>query len=188
MSVKVYLVLLAAMGFERVLELFISRRNQNRLARRGARKVREWYFPLMVVLHAGILIAAALEVIFLHRQFIPALAVPMAALLLCATVLRWWVIRTLAEHWNVQVMASTPLGVVTDGPYRWIRHPNYTAIIIELATIPLIYTAWCTAVVAMLANAWLLSRRVKSEERVLLADPDYRAAMGAKPRFLPGLF
>jgi methyltransferase len=98
------------------------------------------------------------------------------------------VIRTLGEHWNVQVMDSTRLGVVTSGPFRFVRHPNYAAVFTEMLVLPLIHTAWITSLAGSLAHIAVLAQRLATEERVLFANPDYRAAMTGKPRFLPGLF
>src|ERR1019366_7072718 len=88
---------------------------------------------------------AAVEVTMLHRPLIPALAIPMAVLFVLANMLRWWVIGILAEHWNVEVMASSRVGVVASGPYRWARHPNYVAVAIEVFFLPMMHTAWITA-------------------------------------------
>jgi methyltransferase len=112
----------------------------------------------------------------------------MGALFLGANLLRWWVMAALAQQWNVQVMDSARLGVVTEGPYRWVRHPNYLAVFVELVSLPLIYTAWITATLAAAGNVWILSRRLVVEEEVLQRDPVYRAAMLPKPRFVPRLF
>ncbi len=188
LSLSAYVVLLLAVGLIRLMEVRISRRNQRRLMAQGVAKVPEPHFRWMILLHISVLVGAALEVLFLHRPFIPALAIGMGFLFVLANALRWWVIRTLSEHWNIQVMASAQLGVVTRGPFRWIRHPNYLAVFVELIALPLIYTAWLTAIFAGSANAWVLSQRLAVEERVLLANPTYQATMAAKPRFLPKLF
>jgi methyltransferase len=127
-----YLALLLLVGLGRLLELRISRRNRRRLTEQGAGRVYEPHFRWMVLLHAGVLAGAAAEVLWLKRPLIPALAVPMFVLFVLANLLRWWVIRTLAGHWNVGVMKSSNLGVVTSGPYHWIRHPNYVAVATEL--------------------------------------------------------
>ena len=82
----------------------------------------------------------------------------------------------------------TGLGVVTDGPVRFVRHPTYVGVVLEVISLPLIYAAWITATAAALGYCYALSRRVPAEEKVLMANPEYRAAMGHKPRFLPGLF
>lgn len=180
-----YLVLLAAVGLVRLAELRVSRRNQRELEKKGVRKVPEPHFRWMVIVHAGILVGAALEVMLLHRPLISALAIPMVVVFLLANLLRWWVIRTLAGYWNVEVMTSSRLGVVSSGPYRWVRHPNYVAVVAEIFALPMIHTAWITALVGTLADLEILRRRIRVEDGVLMADATYRVTMGAKPRFLP---
>jgi methyltransferase len=187
-SVIAFLALLVAVAAMRLVELRISKQHQREMLGRGAAKVDEPRFRWMVALHTLVLIGAALEVVFLHRPFIPLLAAVMFVIFLAANAVRWWVIRTLGEHWNVQVVDSTRLGVVTSGPFRFVRHPNYAAVFAEMMALPLIHTAWITALVGTVAHIVVLSQRLSTEERVLFANPDYRAAMSGKPRFLPGLF
>jgi methyltransferase len=188
LSVIAFLALLLAVAALRIVELRISRRHQQQLAARGAAKVSEPRFRWMVVLHIAVLVGAALEVVLLKRPFIPVLAAIMFAVFLAANAVRWWVIRTLGDHWNVQVMDSTRLGVITSGPFRFVRHPNYAAVFAEMVALPLIHTAWITALAGSLAHVAVLAQRLSTEEAVLFANPDYRAAMTGKPRFLPGLF
>jgi methyltransferase len=187
LSVALYLLLLGVVGLERLIELTVSARNQKKLAARGFQRVPDPSFSGMVALHAAVPIAAALEVVLGHRPFVPALGLAAGALFLLAQGLRWWVIRTLADHWNVQVVASTGLGVVSHGPYRFLRHPNYAAVFVEMLALPLIHTAWITALATAPVHALLLRQRIATEEAVLLADPVYRRHMGSKPRFLPRL-
>jgi isoprenylcysteine carboxyl methyltransferase (ICMT) family protein YpbQ len=85
-------------------------------------------------------------------------------------------------------MASSRVGVVTTGPYRWVRHPNYVAVVAELFALPMIHTAWITALVGTIANLEILRRRLAVEDGVLMANLVYRATMGSKPRFLPRMF
>jgi methyltransferase len=94
----------------------------------------------------------------------------------------------MGKHWNVQVMNSMDLGVVTGGPFRFVRHPNYAAVFVEMFSLPLIHTAWLTALLGCVGYAATISQRIALEESVLLANPAYRTAMAGKPRFLPGLF
>lgn len=188
LSVIAFLGLLLAVALLRIVELQISRRHQKEMVSRGAAKVDEPRFRWMVVLHTAVLIGAGLEVVLLKRPFIPALAVTMFVIFLAANCVRWWVIRTLGNHWNVQVMDSTSLGIITSGPFRYVRHPNYAAVFSEMVALPLIHTAWITAAVGSLAHVVVLSQRLGTEERVLLANPEYRASMGQKPRFIPGIF
>src|SRR6202166_336083 len=188
LSVIAYLILLTLVAALRFVELHISRRHQQEMIARGASKVDEPRFRWMVVLHTGVLAGAAAEVVFLKRPFIPILAAVCFPLFLAANAVRWWVIRTLGEHWNVQVMNSTGLGVITSGPFRYVRHPNYAAVFTEMLVLPLIHTAWITALAGSIAHVVVLSQRLATEEKVLFSDAQYRAAMSAKPRFLPGLF
>jgi methyltransferase len=188
LTVIAFLVLLLAVAALRILELRISRHHQQELVARGAAKVFEPKFRWMVMLHTSVLVGAALEVVLLKRRFFPILGAIMFAIFLAANAVRWWVIRTLGDHWNVQVMDSTRLGVVTSGPFRFVRHPNYAAVFAEMLALPLIHTAWITALAGSLAHVAILAQRLSTEEAVLFANPDYRAAMTGKPRFLPGLF
>jgi len=187
-TVIAFLLLLLAVAALRVVELRISRRHQQQLLSRGAARVSDPRFRWMVALHTAVLLGAALEVLLLKRPFIPAFAAVMFAIFLAANAVRWWVIRTLGEHWNVQVVDSTRLGVVTSGPFRFVRHPNYAAVFAEMLALPLVHTAWITALAGSLAHVAVLAQRLTTEESVLFANPDYRTAMAGKPRFLPGLF
>lgn len=188
LSVIAYLALLLAVAILRIYELRISRRHQAEMAARGASKVADPRFRWMVLLHTGVLLGSAAEVILLRRPFYPVFAAACFIIFLAANAVRWWVIRTLGDHWNVQVMDSTSLGVVTSGPFRYVRHPNYAAVFVELLVLPLIHCAWITAVVGSAAHMVVLSQRLATEEQVLSSDAHYREAMSGKPRFLPGLF
>lgn len=182
-----FIALVALVGILRVVELRISRKHQRDMLSHGASRVSEQRFGAMVFLHTTVLIAAVLEVVLLRRPFYPKLAVPMCALFVASNAVRIWVIRTLGRHWNVQVMNSAPFGVVSSGPYRWVRHPNYSAVFVELIALPLIHTAWITAIFAAIGNAWVLHSRLAAEDGMLLSNPAYLAAMGGKPKFIPKL-
>lgn len=181
-----FLVLVAAVGACRLVELRLSRRHQRALAAGGAAPLPEPVFPAMVALHTGILAAAVIETLLLARPFVVGLAIPAVALVLLGNALRFWVIATLGVQWNVRVVASTPaLGVVTRGPYRFVRHPNYVAVFVELTALPLVHGAYLTAIAGALLHAAILRRRVGLEESVLMADESYRRAFDRKPRFIP---
>jgi methyltransferase len=188
LSVIAYLGLLLVVALLRVYELHISKRHQQEMITRGAQKVVDPRFRWMVLLHTCVLLGAALEVVFLRRPFYPLFAGICFIVFLGANVVRWWVIRTLGEHWNVQVMNSTGMGVITTGPFRYVRHPNYAAVFVEMVALPLIHCAWITALAGSLAHVIVLSQRLATEERVLFSDARYREAMSGKPRFVPGLF
>jgi methyltransferase len=184
-TVLAYLAVVAAVALLRCAELAVSFRHRRALVAAGAAPIHEPHFKWMALLHTAILAGAAVEVMALHRPFIPALALPALLLLVAATWTRWWVIQTLGHHWNVGVMDSTRQGVVDSGPYRWVRHPNYTAVFVELLALPLVHTAWITALAGSIAHLLVLRARVATEDRVLMANADYAVRMGAKPRFFP---
>jgi len=183
-----YIALLVVVGVGRLAELGVSRRNQRQMEKQGVRKIPEPHFRWMVILHGAVLVCAGAEVLFLNRPLIPALAIPMLVIFVLANLLRWWVIATLAGHWNVEVMESSRVGVVSSGPYRWVRHPNYVAVVLEIFSLPMIHTAWITAIAGTLGDLEILRRRIKVEDGFLLSNPEYRIAMGAKPRFFPRVF
>ena len=141
LSVYVFLCLLAAVAVLRLVELRVSRRNYHRMLVDGAVPVPEPHFKWIVVIHTGVLISAALEVIFLKRPFIPWFAAIMFALFLASNLLRLWVVVSLGQLWSVNVMDSSRIGVVTSGPFRFVRHPNYSGMMLEVISLPLIYTA-----------------------------------------------
>jgi len=188
LSVELYLALLLLVAAGRLLELRHSVRNQAVLAQQGGAKAAEPRYRWMVALHAGILIGAALEVLLLRRPLIPWLAASALLLFIAANITRWWVIRTLGPRWNVQVMSASRLGVVTAaGPYKWVRHPNYTAVFVEMLALPLIHSAYIVALLGAALHIVVLWNRVRLEESVLMQDANWRSAFAKRPRFLPGI-
>ncbi len=180
-----YLGLVALVAAERLAELMISRRNAARAFARGGVELGREHYPYMVALHTGFLVAAPLEVLLLHRPLIPALAAAMGALLLATMGLRYWVIYSLNGRWNTRVIVVPGLPALTSGPFRWLRHPNYLAVVLELIALPLVHGAWLTALVFSALNAWVLRVRIGVEERALRQHCDYEATHGDRPRFLP---
>jgi methyltransferase len=179
-----YFVLLACFASLRLVELWISARHQARLLTEGATKVREPIYPLMVVTHVGLFIGSSLEVILYHRPFISLLGGPMLILLALCIVGRIWVWRSLGEQWNVQIVTSAR-PIVDSGPYRYVRHPNYAIVIVEMFALPLVHSAYLTALACSVMNAFVLRERIRREEEALFAHPEYAAKMATKPRFLP---
>ena len=183
--VSAYLVFLALIGLERLFELRLSRRNASRARARGAIEVGAGHFRWMQLLHGCFLACCALEVLVFERPFRAGLAVPMLAIALAAQGLRYWVIATLGERWNVRVILQPGEPVVTRGPYRWLRHPNYLAVILEGFAIPLIHGAWLTALVFSVLDAWLLRVRIRTEERALSEHCGFRERLGDRPGLVP---
>lgn len=123
----------------------------------------------MVVLHTALLAGCLAETWAGGRPFLPALGVPMLVLVLGAQALRWWCITTLGPRWNTRVIVVPDLPLVTAGPYRWLSHPNYAAVIVEGFALPLVHTNWLTATGFTLLNLPLLATRLRCENTALVS-------------------
>ncbi len=181
-----YTGLVALVALMRLFELIVSRRNVARLKTRGAVEVGRSLYPWMVMVHTGFLVACVAEVWILDRPLFPRLAVFCLGLMVVAAALRWWVMAVLGERWSTRVLILPETGPVTSGPFRRLRHPNYLAVVVEFAALPLVHTAWLTAGIFSLANAMVLRRRIRTEEKALAETPDYLTVMGDRPRLIPG--
>jgi methyltransferase len=165
-----YLVLLGATAAERIVELVLSARHARAAFARGGVEYGRAHFPALVALHVGLLLACAAEVVLGGRPFLPWLGWPMLALVLLSQGLRYWCIATLGQQWNTRVIVVPGAGRVSGGPYRFLPHPNYVAVVVEGFALPLVHTAWITALVFTVVNAVLLvGVRIPVEERALKA-------------------
>jgi methyltransferase len=167
--VVIYYALLVVITLERLAELVVSQRHATELLRRGGVEYGQRHFPVMVLLHVALLVGCWVEPIVCHRDFVPALGYSMIALVVAANVLRWWCISTLGTRWSARVIVLPGLPLVDTGPYRWFSHPNYVAVVIEGAALPLAGSAWNTAVTFTVLNAALLTVRLKCETKALAA-------------------
>ncbi|MEO7016819.1 MAG: isoprenylcysteine carboxyl methyltransferase family protein [Leifsonia sp.] len=163
-----YTVLVLATGVERIAELVVSTRNARWSFARGGVEFGRRHFPPMVALHTGLLLACLAEVWFGGRPFFPWLGWPMLVLVLSSQALRWWCIRVLGPRWNTRVIIVEDLPLVARGPYRWLKHPNYVAVVVEGFALPLVHSAWITALTFTVLNAvLLLAVRIPVENRAL---------------------
>jgi methyltransferase len=164
-----YTLLILAVAVERLVELVVSKRNGRWSQERGGHELGAAHYPVMVVVHVGLLLGCLVEPLVFDRPFIPALGWSMLAVVAAAQVLRWWCITTLGYQWNTRVVIIPGAERVTGGPYRWIPHPNYVAVVVEGAALPLIHTSWLTAVVFTVLNAALLRTRLRVENSALVS-------------------
>jgi methyltransferase len=162
-----YLALLGAVAVERLIELAVSARHVRSALARGAIEHGRAHYPAMVAVHALFLPACAAEVLLLHRPFPGWLGLAMLVCVISAQALRWWAVLTLGDRWSTRILVFPGRPPVTSGPYRYLRHPNYLAVVIEMACLPLVHGAVATALLFSLLNAALLSVRIRDEERAL---------------------
>jgi methyltransferase len=166
-STILYTVLLALVALERLAELVVSNRHARWSFSRGGQEFGRGHYGPMVVLHTGLLVGAGVEVWAGGRPFLPGLGWPMLALVVAAQALRWWCITTLGRQWSTRVIVVPGLSRVRSGPYRVLPHPNYVAVALEGLALPLVHTAWVTALVFTVINAWLLAVRIRCEDDAL---------------------
>ena len=167
MSAWLFTALVALVGVERVAELVVSTRHVAAAKAAGGVERGLGHYPVMVVLHTGLLAGALVEA-WGRRPDVPsALAWSMLALVLASQGLRWWCIATLGPRWNTRVIVVPGMPPVTSGPYRFLRHPNYVAVVVEGFALPLVHSAWITAVGFTVLNAFLLAVRLRVENQAL---------------------
>jgi methyltransferase len=151
-----------AVALLRLAELAYARSNQARLLARGGHEVGAGHYPLIVLLHTAWLAALFLGV--------PGTVAPNWFLLggfLVLQFLRVWIITSLGPYWTTRIITVPNEPLSRRGPYRWMRHPNYTVVVAEIALLPLAFGAWRIALGFSLTNAGLLAWRIAAENRVL---------------------
>ena len=152
-----YVLLIGMVALERLAEFIVAERNRGWSRAHGSVEFGARHYPAMVMLHVVCWLDARWRRSRWHRPFIPSLGWPMLAIVLAAQGLRWWCIATLGRQWNTRVIVVPGAGRVTSGPYRLLSHPNYVAVVAEGVALPLVHTAWITALAFSALNAALLS-------------------------------
>jgi methyltransferase len=179
-----YTALLVLVGVERIAELFISKRNAAEAFAKGAVEVGQAHYRVMALFHTLFLFSCLAEAWLVPHDFAPVLGWLALAGAVLAQGLRYWAITTLGRRWNTRIIVMPEAEPVTGGPYRFLKHPNYLAVVAEMVCLPLIYGGFVTAIVFSLGNAAILFVRIRAEERAL--GSKYAAAFAGKSRFLPG--
>jgi methyltransferase len=162
-----YTVLVALVALLRLIELSISRRHVAELKARGGVEVGANHYPWIVFVHLSFLVGCPLEVWLLDRPWFAGLGLPMLGLFAIGMGLRYWTIRTLGARWSTRVIVVPGEPLVTTGPFRLLRHPNYLGVVLELVALPMAHTAWITAVVFSVLNGMLLRERIRVEDAAL---------------------
>lgn len=162
-----YSLLILAIGAERLVELFVAQRNAKWSIANGGKEFGRDHYPAMVSMHVLLLVSCIVETWSLGRPFIPWLGWPMLAVVMVSTVVRWRCVSVLGKRWNPRLIVIPDAPLVRHSMYRWVRHPNYTAVAAEVAALPLVHSAWLTAIVFSMANALVLNVRIRAENAAL---------------------
>ncbi|MBV72017.1 MAG: hypothetical protein CMH52_11865 [Myxococcales bacterium] len=184
-STSFYIGLVLVVAIQRLLELRLSKHNTQRLLDQGAIEVGSGHYPVMASLHTIWLFACVGEAVWRDQTPPVVLVVTGLTLLTAGQALRLIAIKTLGPRWTTRIIVLPHARVVNEGIFRFIRHPNYLGVVLEIAALPLIFGGWVTAVMFSIANAWLLLVRIRTEETELSRLNNYEATFEDKNRFLP---
>jgi methyltransferase len=155
------IIIMSLVTAQRFAELIIARRNTASLRARGAHEIGESDYPLIVAVHA-----AWLTSLWLLAPSQPILW-PLIGVYLMLQGLRIWVLATLGRRWTTRIIVLPGEPLVTRGPFRFLRHPNYAVVAGEIAVLPLAFGLVGTAIVFTILNAAMLTIRIRSENRAL---------------------
>jgi methyltransferase len=161
----------ALIGFlilQRVFELALAARNRRWSLARGGTEVETAQHAIFLAVHVLFFVSLVLEWHYRSRAWNSAWPLWLA-LFLASQLVRVWTIRSLGPFWNTRIIVIPGMKPVACGPYRYIRHPNYLIVVVEMAVIPVLCRAYLTAVVFSTANALLLALRIRQEELALPA-------------------
>ena len=183
-----YLFLIFAVVAQRLLEVRVSRQHEEALKAQGATEHAPEQMPVMIAVHTGWLLSCVIEAWLRAPQATPRW-LTIAALLVfsCGQALRLLAMSTLGERWTVRIFALPGVSPVTHGVFRYLRHPNYVGVILEIAALPLVVGSWFTALVFSAANGLLLVWRIRAEEHALEDRSDYAQRFRDRPRLWPKL-
>lgn len=151
---------------QRISEMFVAKRNTTRLVARGAVEFGASHYPVIVLMHVAFFVSLGVEYIATPvHSFYPVLL----SIFVLAQVMRFWVMRVLGERWSTRVLVVAGETLVAGGPYRYLSHPNYLVVAIEILVLPLAFGLWVTAAIFSVLNAILLLLvRIPIEKRALI--------------------
>lgn len=185
MVISFFTLTLAVVIVQRLLELWIAKRNAQHMLSQGAYEVGAEHYKWIVTVHASFFVSLILEVVWLRQGELPSAWWLPFSLFVLAQGFRVWCIASLGRYWNTRIFVLPGAKVIKRGPYRWIRHPNYAVVICELFLLPLVFGAYATSLVFTVVNLWvLLALRIPAEERALNEATNYSEEMKEVSRFL----
>jgi len=171
---------------QRLTELVIARRNERWMKANGAVEFGSGHYPIIVLLHSAFIVTLGFEVLYYHRG-LSRLWVLLLVGFLFTQAMRVWSLRSLGPYWNTKIIVLPGAEVVKKGPYKFIKHPNYVIVALEIILIPLLFNAYTTAALFTILNIMILWVRIPAEERALTELTSYKTELEGNRRFLPEL-
>lgn len=174
-----FTIIIGIVIMQRLIELFFAKRNEQWMRSQGAFEVGAAHYPIMVAMHVAFFVTFILEVNLLNRP-LSSLWIPLLAFLFLTQAARIWCLTSLGKFWNTKIIILPGADVVRKGPYKLIRHPNYLIVTTELLVLPLIFSAYFTAIIYSILNLWMLSVRIPTEEKALKKATNYQKKFSLK--------
>jgi methyltransferase len=169
---------------QRAFELVIARRNEKWMKSKGAIEVGGKHYPIMVLMHGAFLILLLIEVLVLKKEISPLWPIVLTCFLF-TQIIRVWSLASLGKYWNTKIIILPNTNIVKKGPYKYLRHPNYTIVVLEILLIPLLFQAYWTAAIFSILNIFMLSIRIPLEEKALMTETNYKEQFETISRFSP---
>ena len=169
---------------QRIFELFVAKRNEIWMKQQGAVEFGERHYKFMVLIHMMFFISLLTETLLLKRGISPLWPV-LLSLFGFAQVVRIWVITSLGRFWNTKILVLANAKIVRKGPYRFLKHPNYVVVAMELLAVPMLFNAYYTAILFTVLNIMILMIRIPIEEKALKTLTEYDETFRDFHRFIP---
>lgn len=167
-----FLIIISIVIIQRIVELAVAKRNERWMRSQGAFEAGAEHYPVMVMMHVAFFVSLIMEVTLLDRP-LSSIWYILLLIFLMAQVMRIWCLTSLGKYWNTKILVVPGSDVIRQGPYKWLRHPNYVIVSIEILVLPLLFGAYFTAFVYSLLNIWMLSVRIPTEEKALRNATNY---------------
>ncbi len=175
----IFYIIIVIVILQRLTEVFVARRNEKWMRSQGAYEVGGSHYPYMIALHVSFFLFLLVEVGTSSNSLSPLF--PLFFLLfLIVQALRLWCIQSLGPFWNTKILILPGAQVVKKGPYKFMRHPNYTIVCLEILLLPIMFQAYFTAFCFTLLNITMLSVRIPIEENALREATNYNTVFQKK--------
>ncbi|WP_342670291.1 isoprenylcysteine carboxyl methyltransferase family protein [Bacillus solimangrovi] len=176
-------IILTIVIIQRLMELFIARSNEKWMKKHGAVEVGKEHYKWIVMLHVLFFISLIVEVRMFERDLSPLWPV-FFCLFVVAQYVRFWSLKSLGKFWNTKILVLPNVNVISKGPYKYIRHPNYLIVMLEIFLLPMMFQAYYTVLIFSVVNAIVLRIRILTEEEALMKHTNYRTQFLLKRRFI----